>query len=105
VIDELVPRGAEQPAGRDQRRVVPTYRVDGGEEDLGGQVLRHRSDKWVTERLEVRRIPEANTERNKAAGQVTLSDAWRTHAFFTTTDPGQLDTRRCGQDPRRYSTR
>src|SRR4029453_78943 len=46
----------------------------------------------VPGRLVVRRIPDANAERNKAAGQGTLFDVWRFHAFFTTTDPDLLDT-------------
>ncbi len=48
--------------------------------------------KRVTGRLVARRIPDANAERNKAAGQDALFDVWRFHAFFTTTDPGLLDT-------------
>ncbi len=46
-------------------------------------------------RLVVRRIPDVNAEKKKAAGQGTLFDVWRFHAFFTTapTDgPGGLDT-------------
>ena len=43
-------------------------------------------------RLVVRRIPDLNAEKNKAAGQGTLFDTWRFHAFFTTTDPADLDT-------------
>jgi hypothetical protein len=46
----------------------------------------------VTGRLVVRRIPDFNAEKNKAAGQDTLFDVWRFHAFFTTTDPLILDT-------------
>jgi hypothetical protein len=46
----------------------------------------------VTGRLVVRRIPDLNAEKNKAAGQDTLFDTWRFHAFFTTTDPTDLDT-------------
>jgi hypothetical protein len=46
----------------------------------------------VPGRLVVRRIPDFNAEKNKAAGQDTLFDTWRFHAFFTTTDPGVLDT-------------
>ena len=42
-------------------------------------------------RLVVRRIPDLNPRR-KAAGQGTLFDTWRFHAFFTTTDPADLDT-------------
>ena len=48
--------------------------------------------KRVTGRLVVRRIPDANAERTKAAGQDTLFDVWRFHAFFTTSDPDLLDT-------------
>ncbi len=46
----------------------------------------------VPGRLVVRRIPDFNVEKNKAAGQDTLFDVWRFHAFFTTTDPAELDT-------------
>jgi len=42
----------------------------------------------VPGRLVVRRIPDLNT----TPGQGTLFEAWRFHAFFTTTDPGVLDT-------------
>ena len=40
----------------------------------------------VPGRLVVRRIPDFNAEKNKAAGQDTLFDTWRFHAFFTTAD-------------------
>ncbi len=46
----------------------------------------------VPGRLVVRRIPDFNAEKNKAAGQDTLFDVWRFHAFFTTADPQVLDT-------------
>lgn len=46
----------------------------------------------VPGRLVVRRIPDFNAENNKAAGQDTLFDVWRFHAFFTTADPEVLDT-------------
>jgi len=46
----------------------------------------------VPGRLVVRRIPDLNAERDRAAGQGTLFDTWRFHAFFTTTDPSLLDT-------------
>jgi hypothetical protein len=42
-------------------------------------------------RLIVRRIPDFNAEKNKTAGQDTLFDLWRFHAFFTTADPDLLD--------------
>ena len=40
----------------------------------------------------VRRIPDLNAEKKKAAGQDALFATWRFHAFFTTTDPAELDT-------------
>jgi hypothetical protein len=46
----------------------------------------------VPGRLVVRRIPDLNAEKNRAAGQDTLFDTWRFHAFFTTADPALLDT-------------
>ncbi len=46
----------------------------------------------VQGRLVVRRIPDLNAEKNRAAGQDTLFDTWRFHAFFTTADPAVLDT-------------
>jgi hypothetical protein len=46
----------------------------------------------VPGRLVVRRIPDFNAEKKKAAGQGTLFDVWRFHAFFTTADPAILDT-------------
>ena len=46
----------------------------------------------VPGRLVVRRIPDFNAEKNQAAGQDTLFDVWRFHAFFTTTDAVILDT-------------
>ena len=46
----------------------------------------------VTGRLVVRRIPDFNAEKKRAAGQGTLFDTWRFHAFFTTTDPDLADT-------------
>ena len=46
----------------------------------------------VPGRLVVRRIPDLNAEQHRAAGQDTLFDTWRFHAFFTTADPDLLDT-------------
>ncbi|GAA1149118.1 IS1380 family transposase [Nocardioides aquiterrae] len=46
----------------------------------------------VPGRLIVRRIPDFNAEAHKAAGQDTLFDLWRFHAFFTTADADLLDT-------------
>ncbi|MGH3628052.1 MAG: IS1380 family transposase [Sciscionella sp.] len=54
-------------------------------------VAQKRSD-HVPGRLVVRRIPDFNAEKKKAAGQGTLFDAWRFHAFFTTVDAEVLDT-------------
>lgn len=51
-----------------------------------------KKSEHVPGRLVVRRIPDFNAEKNKAAGQDTLFDVWRFHAFFTTTDPDVLDT-------------
>ena len=46
----------------------------------------------VTGRLVVRRIPDFNAEKKRAAGQGSLFDVWRFHAFFTTADSKVLDT-------------
>jgi hypothetical protein len=46
----------------------------------------------VPGRLVVRRIPDFNANKKQAAGQGTLFDLWRFHAFFTTADPSILDT-------------
>jgi hypothetical protein len=46
----------------------------------------------VPGRLVVRRIPDFNAERHRAAGQDGLFEVWRFHAFFTTADPEALDT-------------
>jgi hypothetical protein len=46
----------------------------------------------VPGRLVVRRIPDLNADKKRAAGQGTLFDLWRFHAFFTTADQGVLDT-------------
>jgi hypothetical protein len=46
----------------------------------------------VEGRLVVRRIPDLNADKHRAAGQDTLFDTWRFHAFFTTADPERLDT-------------
>ncbi len=49
-----------------------------------------KASERVPGRLVVRRIPDLNPK--KASGQSTLFDTWRFHAFFTTTDPDDLDT-------------
>jgi hypothetical protein len=46
----------------------------------------------VPGRLIVRRIPDFNAEKHRAAGQDALFDVWRFHAFFTTADPAVLNT-------------
>ena len=51
-----------------------------------------KKSEQVTGRLVVRRIPDANAEKKKRAGQHGLFDLYRHHAFFTTTDPGIADT-------------
>jgi hypothetical protein len=50
-----------------------------------------KKSEHVPGRLVVRRIPDFNAEK-KAAGQGTLFDVWRFHAFFTTADPAIHDT-------------
>ena len=57
----------------------------------------------VTGRLIVRRIPDANAARNQAAGQGTLFDLWRFHAFFTTTPTDVLDTVAADQTHRHHA--
>src|SRR3954451_11329133 len=52
-------------------------------------------------RLIVRRIPELNPHRSD--GQETLFQTWRFHAFFTTTDPGTIDTVAADQTHRRHA--
>lgn len=51
-----------------------------------------KKSEQVPGRLVVRRIPDFNAEKNKAAGQDTLFDVWRFHAFFTSADPTILNT-------------
>ena len=46
----------------------------------------------VRGRLVVRRIPDLNADKNKAAGQEALFDLWRFHAFFTTVPAEVMDT-------------
>ena len=57
----------------------------------------------VPGRLVVRRIPDLNAEKKKAAGQGTLFDVWRFHAFFTTADPDVLDTVAADQAHRHHA--
>lgn len=51
-----------------------------------------RTREQVPGRLVVRRIPDFNAQARKAAGQDSLFDTWRFHAFFTTADADVLDT-------------
>ena len=51
-----------------------------------------KKSEQVTGRLVVRRIPDANAEKKKRAGQHGLFEVWRHHAFFTTTDAETADT-------------
>lgn len=51
-----------------------------------------KKSEHVPGRLVVRRIPDFNADTKQAAGQGTLFDVWRFHAFFTTADPEILDT-------------
>jgi Transposase DDE domain group 1 len=51
-----------------------------------------KKSEQVRGRLVVRRIPDFNADKHKAAGQDTLFDVWRFHALFTTADPTILDT-------------
>ena len=53
---------------------------------FGGQ----KRAEQVPGRLVVRRIPDVNPKAENS--QETLFHVWRFHAFFTTTDPGVLDT-------------
>jgi hypothetical protein len=57
----------------------------------------------VPGRLIVRRIPDFNAEKHLAAGQDTLFDVWRFHAFFTTADPDLLDTVAADKTHRRHA--
>ncbi|MFH5822299.1 IS1380 family transposase [Georgenia sp. AZ-5] len=52
-------------------------------------------------RLVVRRIPDLNPK--KGQGQETLFETWRFHAFFTTTDPAEVDTVAADQTHRRHA--
>jgi Transposase DDE domain group 1 len=55
----------------------------------------------VTGRLVVRRIPELNPKTGQ--GQETLFDTHRHHAFFTTIDPGVLNTVAADKTHRRHA--
>lgn len=66
-------------------------RAEVAEIDFTAFAAQKKADQ-VPGRLVVRRIPDFNAEKNKAAGQHTLFDVWRFHAFFTTAEPTILDT-------------
>ena len=57
----------------------------------------------VPGRLIVRRIPDFQAVKPRAAGQDTLFDSWRFHAFFTTADPDVLDTVAADQTHRAHA--
>jgi hypothetical protein len=61
----------------------------------------HKKADQIPGRLIVRRIPELNPQQS--TGQETLFDTWRFHAFFTTTDPADLDTVTADQTHRRHA--
>lgn len=61
----------------------------------------HKKTEQIPGRLIVRRIPELNPKHGD--GQDTLFDSWRFHAFFTTTDPEDLDTVAADQTHRRHA--
>ena len=50
----------------------------------------------------MRRIPDLNPQQ-QGDGQDTLFDTWRFHAFFTTTDPDDLDTVAADKTHRRHA--
>ncbi len=66
-------------------------RAEVAEIDFVAFAAQRKTDQ-VPGRLIVRRIPDFNAEQDRAAGQDTLFDTWRFHAFFTTADPQVLDT-------------
>ncbi len=55
----------------------------------------------VPGRLVVRRIPDLRPKKEQGQGE--LFDVWRFHAFFTTTDPTDLDTVTADQIHRRHA--
>ena len=66
-------------------------RAEVAEVDFVAFAAQKKADR-VPGRLVVRRIPDFNAEHHRAAGQDSLFDIWRFHAFFTTADPSVLDT-------------
>ncbi len=55
----------------------------------------------VPGRLIVRRIPDLRPQKDQ--GQRHLFDVWRFHAFFTTSDPSDLDTVAADKTHRRHA--
>jgi Transposase DDE domain group 1 len=66
-------------------------RAEVAEIDFTAFAAQPRPDQ-VPGRLVVRRIPDFQADKHRAAGQDGLFDLWRFHAFFTTADPRMLDT-------------
>jgi hypothetical protein len=62
-----------------------------------------RKAEQVPGRLIVRRIPDLNADKHRAAGQDTLFDLWRFHAFFTTAEKAILDTVAADQTHRAHA--
>jgi hypothetical protein len=75
-----------------QEAWTPIEYTDAIFDEVSGTWVSRAEVAEVPWRLVVRRIPDLNAEKKKAAGQGTLFDTWRFHAFFTTTDPADLDT-------------
>jgi hypothetical protein len=66
-------------------------------------VYDERAGRWLS-RAEVAEVSfTAFAAQKKAAGQDTLFDVWRFHAFFTTTDPALLDTVAADKTHRRHA--
>ena len=66
-------------------------RAEVAEIDFTAFAAQKKSER-VPGRLVVRRIPDFNAGKKAAAGQGTLFEVWRFHAFFTTADPTILDS-------------
>ncbi len=77
-------------------------RAEVAETDFTAFAGQKKADR-VPGRLIVRRIPDVNAEKHRAAGQDTLFDLWRFHAFFTTTEVANLDTVEADKTHRRHA--
>jgi hypothetical protein len=75
----------------DEDAGVWVSRAEVTEIDFTAFAAQRKADQ-VQGRLVVRRIPDLNATKHHTAGQDTLFDTWRFHAFFTTADPQLLDT-------------